>query len=419
MLHKTSSYFLNTPIPYEQNSQHLLAASSSSQTIIKIGKKALEAEDLSPKTIRPILRRRLSCWSEHQLAKVDAKKNILLKKNGGLWQCMDYTLDKFDGKIFKFRIRSCYNRVKHPNDPEIVNAYNKKAKQLFPAVEIESRALDFIRTDGSQEGCVLAKKLGYRLVEEEGETYLYLPDRKALVARWQLLRESDPRLPLLDIRSSKGVADDITFATTYAFGIDLLLSNACEFVHDHTAHALRLFCRLDEDYKLPEGHIWQYTASKKRFIKTILKIYKSLYQVKELITPKKEGEELKELQHALECWKKRLQAPPVLIDPLLAGLEQLETALGIFVDSGAAIAQDSALKRFSSPGSLGKFALKPHDIYWKPYMERRYANRLLQEKDLDALWKIIAQSFQIPQQHPHFSFELKQKFYRRLERIAP
>ena len=58
-----------------------------------------------------------------------------------------------------------------------------------------------------------------------------------MIARWGKLREASPELPPLNIASSKGIADDITFIEKY-FTHEAILSDGGEFVHDHFAHVM-------------------------------------------------------------------------------------------------------------------------------------------------------------------------------------
>jgi hypothetical protein len=94
------------------------------------------------------------------------------------------------------------------------------------------------------------QELGYRYEADATGHYLYLPDKEALQARYELLRKSHPHLKPLNIIHSSGIATDMEFVEAYLAGYDCLLSLGTEFVHDHIAHVIPtiLLMLTDMDY---------------------------------------------------------------------------------------------------------------------------------------------------------------------------
>lgn len=142
------------------------------------------------------------------------------------WKCTSRIPDgSSGGYIYKF------DYVKHPERP--ASPYYP-----YPAVEPDGGGLDV-------RNWKVLRPLGYY---HDQDSSLNLPDRVALLGRWNLLRSNQPELPELTIIDSEGVAGDAAFIQAY-IETDGILSTGIEFVHDNSAHiALVLGMILEEGW---------------------------------------------------------------------------------------------------------------------------------------------------------------------------
>lgn len=89
-------------------------------------------------------------------------------------------------------------------------------------------------------------ELGYcSCIDEENRLVIELPDLEALLEGWSCFQRKYPEknLPDLNIISSDGIADDLSFVRAY-LEHDALLSNGREFMHDHYVHIRTRICRM-------------------------------------------------------------------------------------------------------------------------------------------------------------------------------
>jgi hypothetical protein len=177
----------------------------------------------------------------------------LSEKSGTVWECSAARVDPLTkGIIYKFTI------------PEMLYRQEERQEVLaFPAVEIRIHTLSAtiygdvlneipdvllapVQFDSDVfivQRSMLYQFLGYGFrwgfegypKEYDPKHYLEIPDRKTLIARWEMIRAHCPSLPELDILETDGVAGDLEFVDAY-LNHDILLSNGAEFVHDHTTH---------------------------------------------------------------------------------------------------------------------------------------------------------------------------------------
>lgn len=263
---------------------YLPTISDVSPTDVKF-KKVKEAEGFhKPQQLSPLL-----------------EEEDLNNKNGGLWQCISRTPQKSGGYIYRFKLKPQYDEVtpsqeKHRDEHK--EASREKNRALFPGAELSGMgvrelfnpllsldrlvdekvameslaqmAFDFATKDDNMTWAAIEersaklaesrdrnkieqalrkkmepdleqieglKQLGYACNSTTDGVYLNLPDREVLLTRWDGLRETRPELPQLNILSSEGIADDISFIQAFCTH-DALLSSGAEFVHDHLAHLI-------------------------------------------------------------------------------------------------------------------------------------------------------------------------------------
>jgi len=169
----------------------------------------------------------------------------IAEKQGVLWDCIGRDPDEYGGYIYHYKLKEKYDDDSYQvrkgdmtSDAHYRSLYRKRRKidlknsEIFPAIE------------PSGSGVVYAllypiwQNLGYSYKNDKSGFYLSLPDKEALEARFEKLRETRPGLQPLKIASSEGVADDLSFIEAY-LKFDVLLSSSKEFVHDHFFHVMR------------------------------------------------------------------------------------------------------------------------------------------------------------------------------------
>jgi len=205
-------------------------------------------------------------WSSEYSLKPErvqkSEKDEITARCGEIWECVSRKPNKFGGYIYAFKMKNeYYNRENHNVN---FDALNKKADEIFPANELlNPEGLKFYD---------IHKKVGFAQVEN----VLYLPDREALMANWEQLRQEDPDLPPLDILSAEGISDDKEYVEAY-FMHDVLLSSGKEFFHDcvlHVGPTLAQMARLKNG--TPETGKLSFKKEKTRIVKMVAKFYRTL-----------------------------------------------------------------------------------------------------------------------------------------------
>lgn len=149
-------------------------------------------------------------------------------------------------------------------------------------------------------------RLGYSsFLNEQGKRILVLPDKDALIANWEILREEiNPNLPPLDIKSSEGVADDISFIEAF-FTSDVLLSEGREFVHDHLNHVISTISMILTASPATLSTVSDYKQIKSQLVKGVMGAYHKIMIVDRNIGG---AERLKISKEQLEKFKVSLGA---------------------------------------------------------------------------------------------------------------
>ncbi len=234
-----------------------------------------EAEEVLCKRAKPPLKRQSSY---HQL-QPGGEIEDLSQQSGEMWDCIKRFPNKLGGYIYKFKLKKEYDDITPTDREEKRNCYQAailKNAAIYPAVERTGRSvLDWDRkieekrkqwmthlvyeqlfrscNSNITERMILRfmsmaiirvspevpdlHVLGYESSWGKNGVYLRLPDREALLANWETLREIHPGLRPIDIVSSEGIADDLTFVETYQTH-DALLSNKEERIHDTFVHVI-------------------------------------------------------------------------------------------------------------------------------------------------------------------------------------
>ncbi len=128
-------------------------------------------------------------------------------------------------------------------------------------------------------------ELGYSSYKDsEGHIVLTLPDRQALLARWDLIMKKNLDLPKLNIADASGIAGDMEFVKAYILH-DALLSDGKEFIHDHMYHITRVISLILSGDDNQRDKI--YSKEKHRLVELVDKAYRKIIFFKQ----KNDGED--------------------------------------------------------------------------------------------------------------------------------
>lgn len=367
--------FPESPIGRSQDTKPI---HPTQKKVTEISKKAKEAEDLSKtprKLTRQVSLRDVKSGEKSEAAEIE-------KKEGGLWHCLSRTPNKEGGYIYHFQLKPEFDDITpHPDIEERRETNAAKTKEMFPAIEtigsryalldpkadqdtkieaciddaikvgppfiarmhrehIKSRLSEEIESQ-IQEHLIL-QDLGYKAERTEDGVYLSLPDQEALLAKWELLRETRPTLPPFDIISSEGIATDIDFLEAF-FTHDALLSTGKEFVHDHLSHVS------SQILLLLSGTPLDYKEERVRQIKKFARSYRNLIVVKRHIEEGKVHRPKEELERI----KKRLN--------------QFEAVLGAAVDVTSNYSSYTYLRQLNVTFGMVTLDPKFRDVWVKRY----------------------------------------------------
>lgn len=270
----------------------------------------------------PLKRRATELQFEPQKRELSEEEEIA-NRSGEMWECVDrIAVPDSVGYDYVFRLKDEYMTA---SDVIITDAVRAKVEEIFPAVEPFENMLgpslmhltclekaqgdkakllnEFIDADSHVPGfhqkqtdpayqstyeravrlsvqADLLERAGYKIEHKDDGVYLYLPDREALLARWEKMRETTPELPRIKIVPSEGVADDLAYIEAF-LSSDALLSNGKEFVHDSTVHVMGLI-RLVGDMISAPGikQPLKYEAEKLKMVKSVAAFYRRLIILK-------------------------------------------------------------------------------------------------------------------------------------------
>jgi hypothetical protein len=168
----------------------------------------------------------------------DPEKKAIDEHTGGLWRCISRYPDPSGvGYLYEFMLK-----------PEYKDASRMKAKldAIYPADESmpKDAILNFNCPPGDKKEDLVKffNALGYSSRQQEHNVFMTLPDREALLHRYETFSKEhkDKKLPELSITSSPGIASDLDFVRAL-IQYDALLFTGKEFVHDHNAHITSIF----------------------------------------------------------------------------------------------------------------------------------------------------------------------------------
>lgn len=328
-----------------------------------LASKAKEAEDLPQP--RPLLKRQASGRSA-RLSEIEK-----IQRSGEMWECKERMPDRHsNGNIYVFKLKDEYDYTKGNWAQKFKNIIEKQ-ESIFPATEPIVSDMKSLQDDLRGEGCSrYLKDLGYDTIRSEDGLYFHLPDKEVLMARWELLRQKMPNLPKLDIASSEGVADDISFIETY-FTHDALLSSGKEYLHDHFAHIIPiLHIILESTGRLnafPNSSA--YAQERNRLVKLIIPAYRRIMIAKREIDEgirRLSGDQLSEIEKNLCVIRASLSA-------IVDGLSNLSSLCAVENIDKREIESQLKSKLFQSE-------------HWRGYFKRRFKIQDTDVKQLANLW---------------------------------
>lgn len=388
-----------------------------------LGNMYREAEEVVTKTPRPHLLRQLSA---HHLDRCGDLEN-LSQKSGYLWDCVKRIPNKLGGFIFKFKLKEEYDDITIADRGEKIKrwcASLHKQGSIFPAIEKRGcRVLDWdpkmsrekwlehIVDDEFNNAFTITLKnsksnilcfdqrceliwnnlksslsmenfkeridkslkiipetpsllaLGYKSRMRKKGLYLYIPDREAVLANWEKLRETRPSLPVLNILSSNGIADDAAFVTAFlAHGI--LLSDEKEFLHDslqHVVPSIILMLKSDQNGN-PNYHAEKFLAAK-----LIISGYRTIMITKRVLEKDSHG----------------LLGSVVLL--IKTHIPKIEAALAALADYLSNFS-NYKLTMNGSPSEANKFVVIWDSPDWKNYWSQRFGEANMNYDLLKSVW---------------------------------
>lgn len=295
---------------------------------------------------------------------IKAEQQRISQLHGALWECVGCEQSSSGvGYNYKFKLRDEYNDITpHPDRSKRNAAQIEKMNAIYPA--LESSGMDMLHKLSVGIGRIgnysnELGQLGYKYEYEAG-VYLYLPDREALLASWDKLRENRPELPPLDIQESDGIADDLDFVKAY-FTHDGLLSSGKEFLHDQHFHIIPLITLLlSSEQPSLSGTNPSYKQTKASIVKILSKTYHRILMGREL------------------CKTNILNIPEEELALLKKHLPKIETLLGIFVDYISAESSYSGLsswkhERVYADNAFFNPWINPQSR-WRSYLEKKFGS---------------------------------------------
>lgn len=170
----------------------------------------------------------------------------LTEKDGGIWKCIRREWNGY-GYTYVFKLDDEYNicKFKDQDRDALTKKLEQKLEELYPALEpytYNDVYFSFESATYFGKG-KLFKSLGYQMGFSESGLYLYLPDCESLHGKWKELQMDDPELPDLNVISSEGVADHLTYVKMF-LKYSAVLSSGREYLHDHYGHVSRIILQL-------------------------------------------------------------------------------------------------------------------------------------------------------------------------------
>ncbi len=210
------------------------------------------------------------------LSVLESEEAEVNRRSSVFWECLDRQKNDGAGFIYQSVARAKYDDYLPTTRAFMKSLGSAKLAELWPDLELsawEAIALLGPRVikdanETKREIAIRAKtrehlgalsQLGFKVERKEGKTYLYLPDREALLANWEKLRSQKPELPELTIQSTDNTAEHLAFVATY-LNFSALLSTGDKFIHDHLFHiipTLALILSSPSTYKETKARIVQ------------------------------------------------------------------------------------------------------------------------------------------------------------------
>jgi hypothetical protein len=335
------------------------------------------------------------------------------KKHANTWTCVKRTPNTSGGYLYTFRAHDAYDQFGLAEQNILgwgaAAAFQQKQQEIFPAIEQNSLGVlifdptlsdeDTIKyyfpsSSGKQiteqDRSMYSKalkvfyphaqyrkefwQLGYETKRTDERTYVTLPDREALLARWQELRKSQPELPQLDISSSERIADDGSFIDAY-LKHDVLLSSGQEFLHDNCFHVVSTLTRMLSSGK--DGNP-TYMDIKSKIKNLISPVYQDIMVAKNLIE------------------NPTSEMPDDIRSSLTRDLDKVEAALSAVVDDLSNLSYDFLEDKIRTSLISSMKAIADDWIY-KKYWEKRFGRYQMSGQIID---KVLSQIHTIVPSHP-------------------
>lgn len=366
-------------IDQNKNAEHLSSTTQHDETITKQHDRMIISKNKEEHSTSRRITRQSSVPNLNQMQQVSEQQE-LRRKSGEIWQCISRTQDKYGGYIYEFITKDEYDWLRlgenNRRDPllDISNEqakkkFEKKLDDIFPATEnsvilgallidneevkadFEERYSQFsgsFKIEDKQK--TFLHDLGYSGQMIKGKYHLKMPDRDALLARLEKLKETQPEISV-EIASTEDVAGDLEFIEAL-FLNDAVLSSGKEFVHDSLVHVIPTILlsthKNTTDYQLNKAKL--------------MKFFKTMYQ-KIYVAIK-----------AMEAGKLSLEETQLLNK----NKDIIRAALAAYMDVFSALTSTKHLSRYRERLEDYPFLSIVQEDY-RPYFEKKYGKLDIEE----------------------------------------
>jgi len=268
----------------------------------------------------------------------------------GLLLGLDPTIDKDEwipklvGEKYEKELQGIFSSAQDAEDAQRAWIESNK-KQVIE---------DFTTLDLWYRKMLMVRQFGYECHRTEEGVYLIIPDREALEARWNKIRQEHPELPELGILPQSGIADDRSFIKAF-FSHHRVLSEDKEFIHDQIFHIISLLNLIVEPL----------------FKQYILKKREKIAQFQQRI------------QHVMEQIE---NIPPAQAKEIKQHIELLEASLSAYMD----VFNTNNTFDFSDIGMSDLLEVWENPL-WVQYFKNRFGDTYIGGKKLKDLWGLLAE----------------------------
>lgn len=169
------------------------------------------------------------------------------------------------------------------------------------------------------------KKLGFEVfLDEENKVCIKLPSQSTFIARWEKLREENPRIPrMCKLERGDDIAQDVDFIYGFLYE-GRLYSEGAETLHDFFFHIIPLI-KILLSVEDPKESQQTYEQEYKRFKGLVEPIFLKIQEAKDSISDDERGEALCTLGFYIDAWtnSKSYEKSKMFDEPFIHNVENI------------------------------------------------------------------------------------------------